>query len=278
MAIYVVGDIQGCYEPLCRLLEKVKFDPATDQLWSAGDMINRGPHSLNTLRFLRSLGPAFAAVLGNHDLHFLATACGAYTEGNTRYLRELLDAPDCSELFEWVRTHPLARRATVNTEHGVRKILLVHAGISPGWKFRKTIARSAEVETVLRGPAYRDYLAGMYGNKPDTWDKQLAGIDRLRVITNVLTRIRFCTPSGELNLTVKTGAETAPAGFRPWYEYQQLKPGRMILFGHWATLHGHTGRPDIQALDTGCVWGRCLTALNVETNERFSIDCSQDNF
>jgi bis(5'-nucleosyl)-tetraphosphatase (symmetrical) len=278
MAIYVVGDIQGCYEPLCRLLDKVKFDPAADQLWSAGDMINRGPHSLDTLRFLRSLGSAFAAVLGNHDLHFLATACGAYTEGNTRWLRELLDAPDCTELFEWVRMHPLARRAKVETVNGERKILLVHAGISPGWKFRKSIALSAEVEAVLRGPAYRDYLAGMYGNKPDAWDRQLTGMDRLRVITNVLTRIRFCSSAGAMNLTVKTGAETAPEGFRPWYEFQQLKPGRMILFGHWATLNGHTGRPDIQALDTGCVWGRCLTALNVETNERISIDCSQDNF
>jgi bis(5'-nucleosyl)-tetraphosphatase (symmetrical) len=278
MATYVVGDIQGCFEPLCRLLDKVNFDPAADRLWSAGDMINRGPHSLDTLRFLRSLGTSFSAVLGNHDLHFLATASGAWTQGNTKYLRELLDAPDCGELFDWMRMHPLAWRQNVQTEHGERKILLVHAGIAPGWKFRKTISRSAEVEALLKGPHHKDYLAAMYGNKPDTWNKQLVGMDRLRIITNVLTRIRFCNVDGKLDLVVKTGADTAPAGYQPWYNFQQLKPGRMILFGHWATLHGHTGRPDIQALDTGCVWGRCLTALHVETNERISIDCSQDNY
>ena len=278
MAIYVVGDIQGCYEPLCRLLEKVNFDPAADRLWSAGDMINRGPQSLETLRFLRSLGTAFTAVLGNHDLHFLATACGAYTDGKTRYLRALLDSPDCSELFEWVRMHPLAWRANVDTDLGRKKILMVHAGISPGWKFRKTMARSAEVEAALHGDNYKPFLVAMYGNTPDTWKKNLQGLERLRVITNVLTRIRFCDENGKLNLMVKTGAETAPPGFRPWHEFQQLKPGRMILFGHWATLQGHTGKPEIQALDTGCVWGRCLTALNLQTNERISIDCSQDNY
>ena len=273
MATYAVGDIQGCYEPLCRLLDKVGFDQACDRLWCVGDLVNRGPQSLETLRFLRSLGSSFTTVLGNHDLHFLATACGAYREGKIRTLLPLLNAPDCGELFEWVRQQPLAWRESMIMPAGETKILMVHAGIAPGWKFRKTMARAAEVEMVLRSADYKPFLAAMYGNKPDTWDKSLAGMERLRVITNILTRMRFCTARGRMNFSVKTGAATAPSGFRPWFEFQRLKPGRMILFGHWATLNGDTGRQDIQALDTGCVWGRCLTLLRLEDNTRISIDC-----
>ena len=205
MATYAVGDIQGCYAPLRRLLDQAAFDPAQDQLWSVGDLVNRGPQSLDTLRFLKSLGSAFIGVLGNHDLHFLASASGAYSSGKIQTLRPLLEAPDCVALFEWVRHLPLAHRATLNTAAGEHKFLLVHAGIAPGWKFSQARSLAAEVEATLQGPAFLDYLRMMYGDLPDTWSNTLSGMERLRVITNVLTRIRFCTAAGQLNLKVKAG-------------------------------------------------------------------------
>lgn len=275
MATYAVGDIQGCYAPLRRLLDKAAFDPARDRLWSVGDLVNRGPQSLETLRFLKSLGAAFTGVLGNHDLHFLASASGAHTSGKVQTLLPLLDAPDCVELFEWVRQLPLAYRDSLDTHAGRRKFLLVHAGIAPGWKFSQVRARAAEVEAALQGPAFLDYLRMMYGDLPDTWNDTLTGMERLRVITNILTRIRFCTAAGKLDLKVKAGPSAAPEGYRPWFEFQQQKAHRVILFGHWATLNGKIARTNIIGLDTGCVWGRCMTLLRLEDSMRFTMDCSE---
>lgn len=274
MATYVVGDIQGCYEPLRRLLDKAAFDPARDRLWSVGDLVNRGPHSLEVLRFAKSLGGAFTSVLGNHDLHFLAIASGAKTDGKVSTLLPLLDAPDCVELFEWVRHLPLVHYEKVATASGRQRFLLVHAGLAPGWKLRQARAYAREVEQVLQGPRFLEYLKMMYGDQPDTWSESLTGMERLRVITNVLTRIRFCTPEGRLDLAVKTEASSAPAGFQPWFAFHDPKPGKSILFGHWATIDGKTGKSRIIGLDTGCVWGRCLTLLRLEDGARVSVACN----
>lgn len=273
MANYVVGDIQGCVEPLQRLLAKVGFAAGRDTLWSVGDMVNRGPHSLETLRLLYQLRSAFTAVLGNHDLHFLAVKSGAKSDGKTKKLRTLLDAPDSQQLAEWLQQMPLAHQQRVTTAAGERQVLMVHAGIVPGWDSAKTLELAAEVATALRGRDRLSLLRGMYGDNPDRWDDSLSGIERLRVITNVLTRLRFCTPQGVMNLSVKTEADTAPRGHRPWFEFVQLPPGELLVFGHWATLDGITHRTDIHGLDTGCVWGRCLTLLHLEKNERIAVSC-----
>lgn len=273
MTIYVVGDIQGCYEPLRRLLDHIAFDPAQDRLWSVGDLVNRGPQSLETLRFLKSLGSSFTGVLGNHDLHLLALASGAFSSSKKNTLQELLDAPDCAELCDWVRQMPLAYKEEVFALGSMKKVLLVHAGLAPGWTFRDALIASREVEEHLRKPNYKDYLAAMYGDEPDHWDDSLQGVDRLRVITNILTRIRFVTPDGRLDFKAKEGLEHTPEGMSPWYELVQIKPNRLLLFGHWAALEGKTGIANVQGLDTGCVWGRCLTAMRLDTGERLSVSC-----
>ncbi len=273
MAIYAVGDIQGCYDPLRHLLDKAGFEPGKDALWSVGDFINRGPKSLETLRFLKSLGRSFTGVLGNHDLHFLAAWSGAQKEGKFQTLRPLLEAPDCDELAEWMRGCPLAHRATVATEAGDADVLIVHAGIAPGWTFDQTLARAAEAEGALRAADFRAYLKGMYGDEPDTFSEALRGVERLRVITNVLTRLRFCTADGKLDLNNKDDAATATPGFKPWFAFQQLAPTQKILFGHWAMLDGRTGRADVIGLDTGCVWGRALTLLRLDDGRKFSVSC-----
>jgi bis(5'-nucleosyl)-tetraphosphatase (symmetrical) len=274
VATYAVGDIQGCYDELRRLLDLVDFSPARDQLWCVGDMVNRGPRSDQTLRFLRSLGDAFTGVLGNHDLHFLAVACGAYTEGKVRTLRPLLDAPDCGELFEWVRQLPLAHYQRVPGPGGERKVLMVHAGIAPDWKFKQTVRLAHEVEAALQGEDYREFLRQMYGNKPSRWDEDLEGMARLRVITNVLTRIRFCTASGNLDFDTKSGPDAAPDGYEPWFHFQEQRPDKLLVFGHWAMLNGRTERSDIVGLDTGCVWGRAMTLLRLEDEQRFQVSCA----
>lgn len=274
MTIYAVGDIQGCYDELRHLLDQVAFAPETDRLWCVGDMINRGPQSLDTLRFLRSLGSAYTGVLGNHDLHFLAIACGARQEGKIESMRSLLAAGDCQELFEWVRQLPLAHSEKVTTTQGECKFLMVHAGIAPGWKFKQTIRLAREVESVLQSANYKEFLTEMYGNKPDSWDDSLQGNKRLRVITNILTRIRFCTEQGQLDFTAKSEISNAPAGYAPWFEFQKQHSNKKLLFGHWAMLDGHTGRDDIQGLDTGCVWGRAMTLLQLDTSDRFQVSCA----
>jgi len=271
MSTYVIGDIQGCYKPLRKLLSQVDFKPGKDRLWCVGDLINRGPKSLDTLRFLRDMGNAVTIVLGNHDLHFLAIYYGGSSNRNKDTLQELLDAPDCHALSEWLRYKPLAHYDCIEHGEGIQHYLMIHAGVAPQWTLEKTLELAAEVELTLQGPDFRLFLEHMYGDTPKRWKEKLTGYERLRVITNYLTRMRFCNAKGTLNLQVKEGLIAAPPGYKPWFEFEQLTPGTIILFGHWAALEGQTGNPYVYAMDTGCVWGRELTMMRLEDHQLFSV-------
>jgi len=269
MAVYAVGDLQGCLEPLQCLLERVKFDPARDKLWVVGDLVNRGPQSLETLRFLYRMRESLVCVLGNHDLHLLAAGHNIERLKKSDTLHEILDAPDRAELLDWLRRQKLLHH------DAERNVALVHAGIPPQWSLKKALKCAAEVETALRDdnllPAFLD---GMYGNEPNKWDGALQGVTRLRVITNYFTRMRFCTADGKLDLKGKEGADTAPRGYAPWFNYKDRKTQDLkIIFGHWAALEGQCDEPGIFALDTGCVWGGAMTLMNVDTGERLSCKC-----
>jgi bis(5'-nucleosyl)-tetraphosphatase (symmetrical) len=270
MATYAVGDLQGCLEPLKQLLQRVAFDPARDKLWLVGDLVNRGPQSLETLRFLYAMRDSVVCVLGNHDLHLLAVAYNAERLKKADTLREILEAPERDDLLDWLRNMPLVHH------DAERDITLVHAGIPPQWSIEKSLQRAAEVEEALRDDQRLPlFLEGMYGNEPAKWDKKLHGIDRLRVITNYFTRMRFCTPDGKLDLKSKEGLDTAPAGYAPWFSYPERKAaGRKIIFGHWAALEGQCDVPGLYALDTGCVWGGSMTLLNVDSGERITCNCA----
>jgi len=270
MATYAVGDLQGCLEPLKCLLAQVKFDPAQDKLWLVGDLVNRGPASLETLRFLYGIRDSLVCVLGNHDLHLIAVAYNAERLKKNDTLREIVEAPDCAQLIEWLRQMPLVHH------DAQRDITLVHAGIPPQWSIEKALLRAAEVEMALRDDTQLPmFLDGMYGNEPAKWDKKLTGIARLRVITNYFTRMRFCTPDGKLDLKSKEGLDTAPPGYAPWFSYAERKAaGRKIIFGHWAALEGQCDVPGLFALDTGCVWGGSMTLMNVDTLERIHCSCA----
>jgi bis(5'-nucleosyl)-tetraphosphatase (symmetrical) len=273
MATYVIGDIQGCYKPLRRLLKSVGFNPAQDKLWCVGDLINRGPRSLDTLRFLSDMDQSLQIVLGNHDLHFLALhyECTPDFARNRHTMDDLLNAPDCHSLAEWLRQQKLAHYDCVTTSDTPRFYLMVHAGVAPQWSLQKTLNLAAEVELTLRSNNFRDYLSDMYGDAPANWSDSLKGTDRLRVITNYLTRLRFCKADGELDLKIKEAANKAPAGFSPWFEFEQITPAADILFGHWAALEGVTNKVRVHALDTGCVWGRELTLMRLEDHKRFAV-------
>lgn len=269
MSVYAVGDVQGCLRPLKCLLEQAAFDPNHDQLWLVGDLVNRGPQSLETLRFLYQMRHAVTCVLGNHDLHLLAVAHRIENLKKGDTLTEILEAPDRNELLDWLRQQKLVHH------DAERQVTMVHAGIPPQWNLAKALRRAGEVEAVLRDDARLPlYLDGMYGNQPAKWDKSLTGVTRLRVITNYFTRMRFCTADGTLDLTSKEGAGSAPAGFAPWFSHAQRKMrGQRIIFGHWAALEGRCDEPGISALDTGCVWGGCMTLLNVDSGEQFRCSC-----
>ena len=271
MAVYLIGDIQGCDEPLARLLQKVDFSPSRDELFVLGDLVNRGPDSVGVLRRLMALGPSVQCVLGNHDLHALAVATGARPSGRSDTLQGLLQAPDRDVLLGWLRQQPLALHA-----HGM---LMVHAGVLPQWSAPKTLALAAEVQAVLQGHGWQDFVAQMYGNEPAAWDDALSGIARLRVIVNALTRLRFCSAQGVMEFETKDSALAAPEGCMPWFDV----PGRqtadtVVAFGHWSTL-GWLGRPDVWALDSGCVWGGCLSALQLDLAQHkhtlIQVDCPQ---
>jgi len=269
MATYAVGDLQGCLEPLKCLLGQVAFDPARDTLWLVGDLVNRGPQSLETLRFLYGIRDSLVCVLGNHDLHLLAAGHNIERLKKTDTLREILQAPDGSQLLEWLRQQKLMHYDEQ------RNIALVHAGIPPQWSLRKALKCAAEVEEVLRDDnRLTPYLDGMYGNEPLKWDNDLKGVTRLRVITNYFTRMRFCTSEGKLDLKGKEGVDTAPPGYAPWFTYKERKTRDVkIIFGHWAALEGRCDQPGIFALDTGCVWGGSMTLMNVDTLERIQCQC-----
>ncbi|MEX0619498.1 MAG: symmetrical bis(5'-nucleosyl)-tetraphosphatase [Pseudohongiellaceae bacterium] len=271
MATYAIGDIQGCFKALRRLLRQVDFKPGRDRLWCVGDLINRGPKSLDTLRYLRDMDDTCRIVLGNHDLHFLAIFAGKSPARGKDTLAKLLKAPDVFELSEWLRTKPLAHYDCVENENGVGHYLMVHAGVAPQWTLQKTLNCAAEVELALRGPDYKTFLNNMYGDQPSRWDETLTGHDRLRVITNYLTRLRFCDADGNMNLSVKEGLRSAPPGLKPWFEFENITPQASILFGHWAALEGYTGKQQIYALDTGCVWGRELTMMRLEDHRLYSV-------
>lgn len=263
MAIYWVGDIQGCNAPLGRLLEQVDFSPSRDTLYVLGDLVNRGPDSAGVLRRLMDLGTAVQCVLGNHDLHLLAVAAGAGRIKPKDTLDDILQAPDRTAMLDWLRHQRMAIQA-----HGV---LMVHAGVLPGWSAQQTLALAAEVECVLRGPDLPDFLHQMYGNSPAAWRDDLMGMDRLRVIVNALTRLRFCSADGVMEFAAKEGAHAAPEGFMPWFDVPERQTADVVVaFGHWSTLGG-LQRPDVWALDTGCVWGGCLSAMRMSEKGRHEV-------
>ena len=272
MALYLIGDVQGCDEALGRLLDEVAFSPSRDRLIALGDLVNRGPASLAVLRRLMGLAGAAEALLGNHDLHLLAVSQGVRPPHRLDTLDALLAAPECAVLLDWLRRRPLALR-----EQGV---LLVHAGVLPQWSAPQTLVLAGEVEAALRAADWSSFLYRMYGNEPAAWRDDLVGADRLRVIVNALTRLRFCTTDGRMEFATKEGgASAAPAGYLPWFDV----PGRrttsdVVAFGHWSTL-GWLDRADLISLDTGCVWGGCLTAVRLDagarTWERIQVRCPQ---
>lgn len=272
MSEYVIGDIQGCYKALKRLLKKIDFNTGSDRLWIAGDLVNRGPRSLETLRFLSDMDDSIEVVLGNHDLHFIAIAEGCAPARGKDSLDELLSAPDCRDLCDWLSAKPLAFHDAVDTREGIEKFLMVHAGVAPGWSLNKTLRLSAEVELALQGPEREAFLSAMYGNEPARWSDSLEGLPRLRTITNYLTRVRFCDEIGTLRLDIKEGLGAAPKGCKPWFEYERITPGTSILFGHWAALEGRCARPQVYALDTGYVWGRELTIMRLEDKKLFTVE------
>ena len=268
MTTYAVGDVQGCYEALCCVLKQVNFDPRKDVLWFVGDLVNRGPQSLEVLRFARELDRRARVVLGNHDLNLLAVAEGARKSRVKDSLDEILAAPDCEELLNWLRHQPL-----IHTDNRLG-YTMVHAGIPPIWSISKAHRLAREVEGALRSARRRRFFDGMYGNDPLCWDNNLSGIKRLRVITNYLTRMLFCSADGTLDLEDSVSKVSSRPGFRPWFEHPNpALNGHQIIFGHWAALEGITGKPDVHALDTGCVWGGRLTLLRLSDRTRISCDC-----
>jgi bis(5'-nucleosyl)-tetraphosphatase (symmetrical) len=271
MALYLIGDVQGCDAALGRLLEKIAFSPSRDTLYVLGDLVNRGPESAAVLRRLKGYGDAAKCLLGNHDLSLLAVAHGRRAPHRNDTMDNVLLAPDRAEMIEWLRAQRMAIYA-----HG---ILMVHGGVLPQWDMAQVLALAREVESVLRGAELGDFLAQMYGNEPAQWHESLTGADRLRVIVNALTRLRFCTPEGVMDLKASGGLGDAPPGYLPWFDVPGRKSaGTSIAFGHWSQL-GFLQRPDIVSLDTGCVWGGCLSALKLSADaarhELIQVKCEQ---
>lgn len=272
MATYLIGDIQGCDSALQRLLDEISFSPSRDTLYLLGDLVNRGPDSAAVLRRLMGYGDAARCLLGNHDLHLLAIVHGVRRPSRSDTLDDVLQAPDRPALLDWLCRQRLALLEHCHNE----ELLMVHAGVLPAWTATKTIALSGEVEAVLQSPDLPDFLHQMYGNEPTGWDDALTGNARLRVIVNALTRLRFCTAAGEMEFQTTASASQAPAGYLPWFEV----PGRQsanvtVAFGHWSTL-GWLNRPDVLALDTGCVWGGCLSAVRLgaaRAHELIQVKC-----
>jgi len=268
MSIYAIGDIQGCFDELLRLLDTLCFNEHTDQLWFAGDLVNRGPKSLETLRFVKSLGDSAITVLGNHDLHLLAASCAPKIANKKDSLLPILEAPDRDELIDWLRHRPLF--------HFNDDFCLVHAGLPPQWDFKKTQKMALLAEQALRSPDYQAFLKQMYGNKPNIWSSDLKGIEKLRFIINCFTRMRYCDVNGRLDFVQSGPLGSQPKSLVPWFAVPKRKNADMrIIFGHWSTLGYYEG-PNCYAIDTGCLWGGQLTALKLdEPVQRFSIDCPE---
>ncbi|GKT20382.1 symmetrical bis(5'-nucleosyl)-tetraphosphatase [Acidovorax sp. SUPP3334] len=275
MALYCIGDIQGCDTALQSLLDHIGFSPSRDTVYLLGDLVNRGPASAAVLRRCMQAGDSLRSLLGNHDLHLLAAAHGARKSSRRDTLEQVLKAPDSERLLEWLRQQPLARAHV----HAGETLLMVHAGVLPSWSIEDALAYAGEVQDVLQGPQLRDFLHAMYGNTPDRWDNSLTGTNRLRVIVNALTRLRFCTPAGVMDFESSESANSAPAGLVPWFDAPQRKTqDTLVTFGHWSTL-GWMNRPDLLGLDTGCVWGGCLSAVRfgstLSEREHCHVQCEE---
>ncbi len=272
-SIYAIGDIQGCFAELQDLLALIKFRPEIDHAWFVGDLVNRGPQSLEVLRFVKNL-PHATVVLGNHDIHLLAIASGARSLQKRDTLQPILDAHDRDELLDWLRKQPLLH-------HDVSLgYVMTHAGILPQWSLEEAKACAAELETVLRSDDYQSAIPHLYGDTPSLWSPTRTGWDRLRFITNAFTRMRFCDARGNLEFEHSGPSSDAPPGYLPWYEQPHRKlqyPTPVnpmcvrVLFGHWAAVDGKISVPNVYGLDTGCVWGRRLSCMRLEDAERFSI-------
>ncbi len=258
MSVYVIGDVQGCYDELRELVDYISFNPKKDQLWFVGDLVNRGPKSLETLRWVKKLGNAAVTVLGNHDLHLLAAYVGAKDIRTTSSLYSVLQAKDIDELVGWLRKQPLMRY------NKSLKFAMVHAGLAPQWTVKDALGYAKEVETILRSKKYKDFLFNLYGDKPNQWDGRLKGWNRLRTITNFMTRVRYCNREGVMSFTDKGPPGTQTSRMKPWYEISSRKSQETtVVFGHWSTL-GHIQLQNIISTDTGCLWGGQLTAIKIE--------------
>ena len=271
MALYLIGDVQGCDSALGQWLSLVGFSPSRDTVFLLGDLINRGPDNVAVLRRLQALGSSARCLLGNHDLHFLAIHLGVQSLKNSDTVNDILQAPDRHVLVDWLRHQHMALH--------VENVLMVHAGVLPQWDVDQTLALACEVETVLRAPAWQDFIAQMYGNFPAAWDSSLTGAARWRVIVNALTRLRFCTAQGEMEFKHFMDVPQAPAGYMPWFDVPERRTkNTCIAFGHWSTL-SPLHRSDVIELDTGCLWGRCLSGLALNAkgpglHQRHAIDCA----
>ncbi len=262
MATWAIGDVQGCFDELSALVSRIRFDAARDVLWFVGDLVNRGPKSLETLRYVRGLGDGARVVLGNHDLHLVCRAEGLWKRREDDTLDAVLDAADGRELVAWLRTRPLM--------HVEGHYAMLHAGLLPGWSIAHACACAREVEAALAAPGYRDFLAHMYGSEPSRWRDSLSGWERLRAIVNVFTRMRFTTADNDIE--VRTKGEKPPPGYRPWYELREAGEDATIVCGHWST-QGLKVLPQMLAIDTGCVWGGALTAVRLEDREIVQLPC-----
>jgi bis(5'-nucleosyl)-tetraphosphatase (symmetrical) len=266
-ACYVIGDIQGCCDQLEQLLDLIAQTAPAAKILFAGDLVNRGPKSLQSLRLVKAMGARADSVLGNHDLHLLAVANGIRPSHKSDTLDAILKAPDREELLDWLRRRPLA---ILEQGH-----LLVHAGLFPAWSIEKTLKLAQEVEQILRGSDWLNLLREMYGNTPDHWHDDLQGTQRWRCIINALTRMRYCSEDGIMDFASKDGTANAPAGFAPWFDLKNRKSAsHTVIFGHWSTL-GLVLRPDLISLDTGCVWGGKLTAISLSDRSLLQVDCPE---
>ncbi|NTV95127.1 MAG: symmetrical bis(5'-nucleosyl)-tetraphosphatase [Thiobacillus sp.] len=265
MATYVIGDIQGCFEAFKELLVAIAFNPAKDRLWLCGDLVNRGENSIDTLRWCMAHDDQVVAILGNHDLHLLAVAAGFVPAHRNDTLAEILDAPDREQVLDWLRRRPMLHREG--------DWLMVHAGLLPEWTPDLAEALARELEAVLRGPGYLGFLERMYGNEPRRWDSSLTGQDRLRLVANAMTRLRYLHPNGDMEFQHKCGPADAPAELIPWYAMPDRRSrGVRVLFGHWSTL-GLLAGEDVVSLDTGCLWGGQLSAIRLEDSRLYQVRC-----
>lgn len=269
MAIYAIGDVQGCFDELMQLIEQISFNPEKDLLWFVGDIVNRGPNSLETLRWVKSQGNSAVVVLGNHDLHLLAAYTGAKQLKESSSLHKVLQAKDVKDLIDWLR-----HRSVMHYDADLN-IAMVHAGLVPQWNILEARNRAVEVEKILRSDDYKEFLQHMYGNKPDLWQDSLEGWERLRMIINIFTRIRYCDNKGVVEFNEKGPPGTQAENLKPWFQIKKRKSQETkIIFGHWSTL-GHYSFDNVIATDTGCIWGGALTAVRIDNhkNQKFQVAC-----